>query len=125
MAAEDLPRDKNAVLLALAQGASTDAAGAAGNVSGRTVRRWLEDDQFRTDVQALRRGMLDQTVGQLADAAVEAVATLRKMLDAQSEAVRVRAARAILAAVITVRESVDLEERIAALEAARADQEDE
>ncbi|CNE44958.1 Uncharacterised protein [Mycobacterium tuberculosis] len=119
MAANGLRRGESAVLLALAQGHSTDAAGAAGDVSGRTVRRWLEDDEFRNRVNALRREMLDRTVGQLADAATAAVGTLRTMLDADSEAVRVRAARAILAAVITLRESVDLEERIAALEDAQ------
>lgn len=124
MTADGLRRDKNAVLLALAQGHSTDAAGRAGGVSGRTVRRWLADDaDFRAKVGALRRELLDQTVGGLADAAVEAVATLRAMLEADSEAVRVRAARAILTAVITVRESVDIEERLAALEAAQGQDE--
>lgn len=118
MAADGLRRGEIKVLLALARGASTDAAGAAGGISGRTVRRWLQDDAFQAKVSALRAELLGRTVGQLVDAATEAVATLRGSLSAESEAVRVRAAVAILNALVTLRESVDLEVRIGALEAA-------
>jgi hypothetical protein len=105
------------VLLALARGRTQTDAAQAGDVSERTVRRWLEDPEFRAEVTALRGELLDRTVGGLVDAAGDAVATLRRALDSDDVVVQVRAARAILHALITVRESADLEARIAALEA--------
>lgn len=117
-----LRRGENAVILALAQGRSTDEAGRAGGVTGRTVRRWLEDPSFAARVSEVRVQILDRTVGALVDASLDAVATLREMaVNAQSEAVRVRASTAILNALVVVRESVDLEQRLAALEAAGKD----
>ncbi|MGS2640252.1 helix-turn-helix domain-containing protein [Streptosporangium sp. G12] len=117
--AEKVPRrGENAVLLALASGVSIADAARAGGVSPRTVNRWLDNHAFTTQVAELRAQLLGRTVGALIEASVEAVATLRCSLHADSEAVRVRAATAILSAVITIRESVDLEERLAALETA-------
>ncbi|MGW3352567.1 helix-turn-helix domain-containing protein [Nonomuraea rubra] len=119
MAADGLRRGENAVVLALAQGKTTDQAAQAGGVSGRTVRRWLADDHaFAARVKELRGELLDRAVGALVDASLEAIATLRCSLHAESESVRVRAATAILNAMVSIRESVDLEERLAALEAA-------
>lgn len=112
------PEGKTAVLLALARGCSATEAAAAGGVSDRTVRRWLENPGFRAEVNRQRAEMLGQTAGALVDAATEAVATLRGALGAEAESVRVRAAVAILNALVTVRETVELEERVAALEAA-------
>lgn len=117
MTGNGLRRGENAALLALARGATTDQAGEEAGVSGRTVRRWLQDDDvFAGRVLELRTQILGRTVGALIDASTEAVATLRACLNANSEATRVRAATAILNATITLRESVDFEERLAALE---------
>ncbi|MFC7382853.1 hypothetical protein [Sphaerisporangium rhizosphaerae] len=109
------------MLLALAGGRNVTEAARAGAVSPRTVRRWLEDDAFAVQVGAMRAELLGRTVGALIEASLEAVATLRACLNAESEATRVRAATAILNAVVVIRESVDLEERLAALEAAETD----
>lgn len=117
MPATDRRKGETVVLAALAAGQTTTQAAEAAGVNPRTVRRWLEDDEFRDQVAQLRRDMLTGTVGQLTDAATQAVATLRDMLSANSEQVRVSAARAILSALVVVRESVDLEQRIDALEA--------
>jgi len=113
-------RGENAVMLALASGANITEAARAGKVSPRTVNRWMNDDPtFTIRVAEMRAELLSRMVGGLVDASLLAVATLREMmLNADSEAVRVRAATAILNAVVVVRESVDLEERLAALEAA-------
>lgn len=112
-----LRRGENAVILALAQGRSTDEAGKAGGVTGRTVRRWLEDPSFAARVSEVRVQILDRTVGALVDASTEAVATLRELMtSSESDNVRMRAALGILDAAVTMRESLELERRIAALE---------
>lgn len=116
MAAPVRRKGETEVLAALARGHSAAGAARSAGISDRTVRRWLDDPAFAGRVEELRRTMLDAAVGQLADAAADAVSTLRLMLAADSEAVRVRAARAILAAVVVLRESLDLEERLAVLE---------
>jgi hypothetical protein len=121
LAKNDLGKREIAALLALAKGETTDEAGLAAGVSGRTVRRWLEDGRFRGEVARLRGALLDQTTGRLADAAIGAVATLTESLAADSEAVRVRAARAILAATLRYKEVLDLEQRVSKLEAAYAE----
>lgn len=118
MTENDRPTGKTAAILALARGQTTTEAADAGGISPRTLRRWQDDPAFRREVARLRAGLLDHTVGALVDAALDAVATLHRALDAEDESVRVRAARAILAALIQVRESADLEARIGALEAA-------
>lgn len=119
MAEKVARRGENAVMLALASGSNVTEAARAGNVSPRTVNRWMNNDPtFTIRVSEMRAELLGRTVGGLIDASLAAVTTLREMLNAESEAVRVRAATAILQAVIVVRESVDLEERLAAIEAA-------
>lgn len=120
MTAEDASADvlrRTKAALALAHGSTTDEAGQIVGVTGRTVRRWREEPAFRSEVAQLRRQMLDDVLGQLGGAAVEAVKTLRAALDEESPGVRVRAATVILTSLITVREAVDVEERLAALEA--------
>lgn len=112
-----LRRGENAVILALAQGCSTDEAGRAGGVTGRTVRRWLQDPSFAARVNEVRVQILDRAVGGLVDASTEAVRVLRELMaGSKSDNVRMRAALGILDAVVTMRESLELERRIAALE---------
>ena len=61
--------------------------------------------------------MVEAAVGQLADASTAATATLRKLLAAEAETVRLGAARSILELGTKLRESVEFEERVRALEA--------
>ncbi len=94
-----------------------EAARAAG-VSKSTLARWLRDPAFAQAVREARRHALEQSLGALSAATAEAVATLRASLQAEGEAVRVRAAVAILEHALRAAEVGDLAERIAALEAA-------
>jgi hypothetical protein len=73
------------------------AAGRAAGVSERTVRRRLEDEDFRADVTRARAALVDRAAGRGAEALVDAVETLRVLMgSAQSEAVRVAACRELL-----------------------------
>lgn len=115
---------KLAAAAALASGRpKTEAARAAG-VDVRTIHRWEDDPAFRQTVTDQRSALLDQVLGQLADAAGEAVTTLRASLNAEpsqarATSARVQAARAILSLLVPLHEAIDLERRIAALEADR------
>lgn len=106
------------LVLALACGASVEAAARQCKVSDRTVYRRLQDPGFRAQVQAARGEMVTRSAGLLTAAAGEAVRTLLSLQkDATPPAVRLGAARAVLEIGIKVREVADLEGRIAALEA--------
>jgi hypothetical protein len=118
------PRKKaeDALLLALACGASVDQAARQCGLSTRTVYRRLAEPSFRQRLQALRGDMVSRTAGTLTAAATEAVRTLLELLKSStSDAVRLGAARAVLEIGIKVREVADLEERLAALEKAAAE----
>src|SRR6516225_5495454 len=101
------------LLMALACGATVEAAARTVVVSVRTVYRRLTDPAFRQKLQDLRADMVQRTSGALTAAATEAVRTL---LDLQKPAapppVRLGAAKAILEIGMKVREVAELEQRL-------------
>jgi hypothetical protein len=106
-----------AILQALACGATVESAARQAGVAPRTVHRRLDDAAFRQRLQALRADMTQRTAGALTAAATEAVRTLLELLKPTTPpAVRLGAARAVLEMGLKVREVSDLEERLAALE---------
>jgi hypothetical protein len=106
------------LILALACGASVEAAARQCQVSERTIYRRLKDAAFLAEVRDARAEMVKRSAGMLTAASGEAVRTLMSLQkDSVPPAVRLGAARAVLEIGIKVRELVDLETRIAALEA--------
>jgi hypothetical protein len=106
------------LLLALACGATVEAAARQAGVSESTAYRRLAEPDFRRRLQALRADMVQRAAGLLTAAAVEAVKTLLELQKASAPyAVRLGAARAVLEIGTKLREAADLEERLAALEA--------
>ena len=106
-----------ALLLALASGETVREAARLAGIGERTATRRQADADFRRRVAELRGEMVSRAVGRLADGSTEAVAALRKLLDAGTPpAVRLGAARAILELGTKLRESVELEQRLADLE---------
>ncbi|GAA2348810.1 hypothetical protein GCM10009854_27860 [Saccharopolyspora halophila] len=106
-----------AAVVALASGATTEQAAHQAGVSGRTVRRWLDDPAFAEEVRDTRTEILSTAVGQLAAGATEAVSALRAALVDDDGRNRVQAARVLLESCLSLRESLDLEQRLASLEA--------
>jgi hypothetical protein len=104
------------LVTALAGGQTIRDAARASGVSEATVYRRLEDPAFRQQVAEARGKLIDGALGQLADASTQAVTTLRALLGAEGELVRLGSARAILELGHKLRESVEMEARIAALE---------
>jgi hypothetical protein len=105
------------LLLALACGATVEAAARQAGVSESTAHRRLAEPEFRQQLQALRADMVQRTVGALMAAATEAVRTLLELLRTSAPfAVRLGAARAVLEMGLKLREVSDLEERLSAVE---------
>lgn len=106
------------LVLALACGATVEAAARQAGTSDRTVYRRLKDPKFRAQVREARAEMVKRASGMLTAAAGESVRTLLSLQkESVTPAVRLGAARAVLELGIKVREMVELEARIAALEA--------
>jgi hypothetical protein len=98
----------------LAAGHTVAEAAAAAGLSERSAYRRLADPLLRARVVELRAQMTSQAVGRLADAAADAVATLRRNLTCGSPAVEVRAAAAILDHVLPKKGQASQEEPTAA-----------
>jgi hypothetical protein len=107
----------DALLLALACGATVETAARQCRLCARTVYRRLADPDFQRRLRSLRADMVQRTAGALTAAASEAVRTLLELQKpAWPAAVRLGAARTVLDSGIKLREVADLEERLAALE---------
>ena len=107
---------KTAAALALASGLTQTEAAKKVGIGERTLRRWLKQDDFRQSVAAAKREMVSRAVAMLADASTEAATTLRQLLQADSESVRLNAAKAIIELGIKLRESEELAERVKQIE---------
>jgi hypothetical protein len=101
------------LLLALAAGHTVRDAASFAGIGERTATRRIADPEYRRQVNGLRADMVQRALGKLADAATEAVGTLRGLLAAESESVKLGAARSILELGCKLKEAVELELRIA------------
>jgi hypothetical protein len=106
----------DALALALAAGKTITEAAVAADLSRRTATRRVIDPAFRRRVAELRAEMVARALGKMADGMAAAAETLRALLDAEGESVRLGAARSILELGNKLREAVELEERLATLE---------
>lgn len=95
MAAELTERKRSAIVALLIARTAQDAARQAG-VGERTLRRWMDDPEFRAAYGDASRKQLGQAVGQLRAVAAEALDTLRAALGDKNTGHRIRAAIARL-----------------------------
>lgn len=110
-------RGEAALILALARGERIERAAKLAGVSARTVYRRLADPTFRGEVSRRRDLLIGSAVGKLADVAAEAVEVLAKLMrSAKSEAVKLQAARAILAHVRPIGEYGEVTDRLEEVE---------
>jgi len=114
----------DAIAVALAAGQTQAGAAAAAGVSERTVARRVTDPAFRQLVSRLRGEMVGQAIGVLVAGMFGSAVVLRHlMLNAESETVRLGAARSVLELALRAREATELEERVQALEEGAAKRE--
>jgi hypothetical protein len=106
-----------ALLTALACGATVENAARRAGVSERTAYRRLDNPEFAGQLNRLRADMVQRTAGMLTGAGMASVKTLVDLQqDSVSAAVRRGAARDVLELGIKYRETAELEQRVAALE---------
>jgi HEAT repeat protein len=110
------------LVMALACGGTVEAAAKAADVGESTVYRRLREPAFRRRVTEARDEMVVRAVARLSATSTLAADTLRELLKARAETVRLGAARAILELGGKLREQEDLAERVAALEERLSDQ---
>lgn len=116
MAENGRRKGDDALLLALASGQTVRDAARTAGVGERTATRRLADPAFARQVDALRAEMVRRALGKMADGMAEAADTLRQLLRAESESVRLGACRAALELSVKLREAVEFEQRLAAVE---------
>ena len=109
-------RQREEAILALLTEPTIDAAARRAGVSDVTLWRWMQEPDFRDRYRQARRQVLEGAIASLQQAAGEAATTLRALLAAESETVRLGACRAILEQATKGADLLDLEARIAALE---------
>ena len=108
---------KTSLALAIARGQSIDAWAKKNDVARSTAFRWASEPQVRGEVEATRRRALGRAIGRLSSVAMKAangIVTLAR--EAESESVRLRAWRAILADQMAVAKFSDLEYRMVEIE---------
>lgn len=107
----------DALLLALACGATIENAARKANVSLRTAYRRVEEPAFLERLKQVRTEMVQRATAILTAGAMEAVKTMIELLGPTSPpAVRLGSARSIVELGVKLRESNELAERITALE---------
>ncbi len=117
MASPQRKKNEDPLLLALACGATVEAAARQCGLSDRTVYRRLQDPEFQKKLENVRADMIQRSAGMLTAAAGEAVRTLLALQkDSIPAAVRLGAARAVLEVGMKLRQMVELEQRLAELE---------
>jgi hypothetical protein len=116
MAAPDRFRRDDLLIAALAAGASVEDAARAAAVSVRTAYRRIADPEFAGRLAVARDELLSAALGELVGCATEAVATLRALLSAPDDRIRLAAAKATLEQLLRLRETLTLSQRLAALE---------
>ena len=104
----------------LAAGSPVEQAAEAAGLSTRTAYRRLADPAFARRLAGARDTLIASALGELVECASEAVATLRALLRAEDERVRLGAAKATLEQLLRLRETLALSQRLGALERARA-----
>jgi hypothetical protein len=111
-------RAEELLLGALASGSSIEQAAQAAGVSVRTAYRRLADPDFAGRLAQARDELLTAALGELVACATEAVATLRSLLSADDDRIRLAAAKATLEQLLRLRETLALSQRMATLERA-------
>ena len=104
------------LLGALAAGSSVEDAASRAGLSVRTAYRRLADPGFAQRLAQARDELISAALGELVDCAAQAVATLKALLTASDERVRLGAAKTTLEQLLRLRETLTLNQRLQALE---------
>ena len=118
-----MKRTEPQLIVLLAAGRTVQSAAKSCGISEKTVQRRLQDPDFQKRVAKARVEITARATAALADGATTAVRTLRRLLKAKSESVRLGAVRTFLEFGLEAAQAGDLEQRVASLERRRPDHE--
>jgi hypothetical protein len=111
-----------ALLIALACGATVEQAARQAGMSRRTAHRRLADEAFQKRLQEFTAEMVKRTAGMLTAASQESVKTLLRLHDPSNPpSVQMGAARSTLQLAKMQREYSEFQERLSALERCMAE----
>ncbi len=117
MAVNGRCRGDESLISILAAGTSVQEAAVKAGVGERTAFRRLNDPEFRQRLAHTKGQMLEAVSTRLVASASSACEELERLLKkAESESVRLGAARTILEQVLRMREFVEIDQRLLALE---------
>lgn len=110
-------KNDDALVLALACGATVEAAARQCDLSERTVYKRLQEPEFQQRVKQVRSDMVRRSAGLRSAASGEAVRTLLALMkESAPPATRLGAAKAVLEVGLKIRELADLEAELRELE---------
>jgi len=116
----------NSLALWVATGRTVAAWAEKNQIARRTAYEWHRRPAFKTTVEKYRRRYLDRALGVLARNAAKSASVVGRLVDeADSDAVKLQAARAGLADLMSVWRFADIEGRITELERHEHDRCDE
>jgi hypothetical protein len=108
--------NKEKALSALLESATiTDAAQKCG-LSDKTLRRYLEDEEFQNEYRVARRLVFEQNIVRLQSLHAGAVDTLERNLNCENPSVEVRAAQIVIESSRKDFETLDILQRLEILE---------
>src|SRR5207249_5739522 len=113
MQKRDRNRGDELLIGALAAGSPVEQAAETASVSVRTAYRRLADPGFARRLAQARDELISSALGELVECASEVVATLRALLSASDERVRLGAAKSTLDQLLRLRETLMLSQRLA------------
>jgi len=107
-----------ALAIAVASGKSVEEWASENQIPRRTAYDWYRRADFRRLVVRTRRRLTDRALGQLAGKAAAAAGELGRLITEgqQTDAVRLAAARAVLADLMALARFTDMEGRMAEIE---------
>ncbi len=118
MAGKSRHNRDSVIVESLARGEGQAATATLAGCSVSTIRRRLDDAEFRERVEKFRAEMLDSAAGKLGATVAKAVETLESLLSSGTPpAVRMASAKALVEFALRTREAFSWEKRIADLEA--------
>jgi hypothetical protein len=108
---------KDHLAVAISRGAKVAAWARTNKVSRATAFRWAKEPDVRKAVLDCRRRSVDRMLGQMTVFSGEAVATIHRISkEGDGDAVRLKAARGMIADMISVSKFSDLEYRVTEVE---------
>ena len=113
-----MPKENNKekALTALLECASVSEAAKTSGLSEKTLRRYLESADFKTEYKQARRRIFEKNIFRLQSLQADAVETLQRNLNCENPSVEVRSAQIIIEANRKDFETFDILERLENLE---------